>query len=283
MVDIFMKYKTSKYLKEIKITDEEYFMGPISSYSLDEKSILLFIKNILSNVNGRFGNLDTNNSKLLFYIVFQSLLHEIQHSSQYCTIDSLFTKSLEKDLLCASMVPIDKLLYKHAKGQLKCNGSNINKQTIKEQSEIIINIWKSVYFECYDYMLLERLAEFESFNTLRKIFKYKNGYEDLHYLSIVGIRSTLIKGYRLFSNISLSPTVVIMQKLQDNNFYSKIPFDWYSEDQRKCLDNVSSLYDFKTRCKYGLPISKNEYVKMKKAVQKSTDKLNEVYGIYIKR
>ena len=234
LLSICLKYNKNYYLKKISIKRKNIVMGPLSSYSVNDKAIWVYINNIINECNNKIhcdNNLDE--FELFYYIVFHSLLHEIEHSKQTYLLQKGKNNTLEKELLQTTML-------------------NINEKNIKK-----IFIWKDIYSNFYDYMLLERLADFKAYQIMYDIFKNKDKHVKLKYLSIYKIKETLFTGYRLHDNKVLSPTLTVINKLQNKNFYSSS--EKYNGLTNEQLYNNFNNYDLNTRYLYGLPITTCEY------------------------
>ena len=68
-------------------------------------------------------------------------------------------------------------------------------------------------------------------------------------------------GYSLDEGKVTSPTTAFFNKSGQTKNLDKI--SWYSKDNNECLKNVSDLYSLNERLDYGLPISVDEYNKIK--------------------
>lgn len=253
LLSICLKYNKNYYLKKISIKRKNIVMGPLSSYSVNDKAIWVYINNIINECNNKIhcdNNLDE--FELFYYIVFHSLLHEIEHSKQTYLLQKGKNNTLEKELLQTTML-------------------NINEKNIKK-----IFIWKDIYSNFYDYMLLERLADFKAYQIMYDIFKNKDKHVKLKYLSIYKIMETLFTGYRLHDNKVLSPTITIINKLQKRNFYSLN--DKYHNLNNNQLYNNFNNYDLNTRYLYGLPITTCEYNYFKNDLDNTKKKLEKIYN-----
>lgn len=62
-----------------------------------------------------------------------------------------------------------------------------------------------------------------------------------------------LEGY----NASLSPTITYLRKLGLDRELRD--FEWYDENDSRCLKKSQDIYSLETRLQYGLPISKEEY------------------------
>lgn len=254
LLSLCLKYNRNYYLRKISIQKKEMVMGPLSSYSVNDKTILVYINNIISQFNNKLyfdNSIDTY--ELFYYTIFHSLLHEIEHSKQTYLLQKGKTNTLKKELLSATML-------------------NINEINIKK-----INIWKEVYSNFYDYMLLERLADFKAYRVMNNIFKDKCEYVKLKYFSSYKMKETLHNGYRLIDNDILSPTITIINKLQKRNFYSSN--NKYSNLTKNQLYNIFNSYDLKTRYMYGLPITACEYNLFKNDLKNTNNVLENKYKI----
>lgn len=258
LFNICLKYNKNDYLKKICIKRDKIVMGPLSYYSVNDKTIWIYINNIINEFNNKvYFEESVDSYKLFYYTIFHSLLHEVEHSKQIYLLQKGKNDTLEKELLSATML-------------------NINE---KDRKKIII--WKEIYSNFYDYMLLERLAEFKSYCFMNNMFKDKKEYIKLKYFSIYKMKETLINGYKIKNNSILSPTITIINKLQNRDFYDTN--NKYNNIKNTQLNAIYSNYDLKTRYLYGLPITTSEYNYLKKDLNNTRDILENKYKIILKQ
>lgn len=254
LLSICLKYSRNYYLRKISIQKKEILMGPLSSYSVNDKTILVYINNIISQFNNKvYCDSSVDTYELFYYTIFHSLLHEIEHSKQTYLLQKGKTNTLEKELLSATML-------------------NINEKSIKK-----VIIWKEIYSNFYDYMLLERLADYKAYRIMNNVFKGKDEYVKLKYFSLYKMKETLHNGYRLRDNNILSPTITVINKLQNRNFYSSN--DKYSNLTNNQLYSIFNSYDLKTRYMYGLPITTCEYNYLENDLNNTREILDKKYKI----
>lgn len=258
LFNICLKYNKNDYLKKICIKNEKLVMGPFSYYSVKDKAIFVYINTIIELFNSdKYYDINIDASELVYYTIFHSLLHEVEHSKQTYLLQKGKNNTLEKELLSSTML-------------------NVNEKNARR-----IILWKDIYTNFYDYMLLERLADYKAYKVMNNILKDKQEYIKLKYISLYQTKKSLMKGYRLHDNTVLSPTTTIINKLKDKKFYK--PNDKYNSMTKEQLYNSFYDYDLKTRYIYGLPITTYEYNYLNNDLNNTRDILKNKYKIVLKQ
>ena len=281
VITTIYKYKKNKKLKKFVIIKEKSKNNSLALYAPKDKKIFIFAENLaLSGINN--ANRRCSDQLMILYEFIQVLIHEIEHSRQYSLIKDSKEKSLEKQLLSMTSLFDDKMLDSFLKRYIKESNMKVNRKEFKTMHETMYNVWDKAYkTKFYNCMLIERLAEYESYTTLLNVFNDDENFKLLKYISFAYLKNIMINGYKLEKGIVTCPTISTIEYFKENGFYRDIDFDWYDEDKNICLENITNLYDFKTRYKYGLPITITEYKDEVQKTKSANKRLKKKYGLSI--
>ena len=245
------KYVTKPTFKKMK--------GSFANYDDGNKTIIFD----LSKPRQKDLKLDFPDLYYLFYnaYILLDIYHEFVHVDQYKILDENKEDALLCLLINISMPTVDPydLLY-----------------------EIKRLIFKRYYRRNWSYDPCERMANLlggiNLINTINKIPQDTLGFEQLIRLMTLETDNHCIDNYKLKGNMTNSPTI---------DFLKKLPFSYNKKilktDEVKQLFNDPTL-TFEDRILYGLPLTKEEYLKEKKEhelyheeTHKSFESLIKVY------
>lgn len=272
--DFLFVLNKNKYFKKLVVLPNIPSSGAFGDFSVSEQAIYIYVEAISRKLENDLSN--SHDRKFVISLIYNELLrcilHEIEHSKQYTLRDSLLKKSLEKNLMEYSLVNdnYEELAYI----LLKQEGRIPNITNMQEKIWLLSVLWKDFYINNYLVIPAERLAEIKTYSSLENMYKVNQKYDFLgKFANLCKIKS-MIEGYKLEGNLVLAPTTIFIDKFDKTIFGGSIPFDWYSDNPVKCLDNVSKIYDFKKRLYFGLPVTLDEYKHAESVLQKKEDEFD---------
>lgn len=269
----FFQKTISTAIKELSLEEfvNTYHIYDEVSYNEENHYFSLAIYQYLSkNINIFLGSIEKKNEELLkqypyldeieLYLlknvsILQAIFHELEHAHQMKKLQ-LFLDDLETFLLKVSLRYVRFLQYPEIVEELKKEGFKE-----KEIYDILLQS-KKKDVALYDLNPAERLADISSINTVFQITKpihyiYPILYDFLNHESL----NMLSKGYTLQKNTVLSPSIIYIEKSEYKNQLKEQPF--YNKNSDIMLENVCSNYSLSQRLLYGLPITVEEYQKIK--------------------
>jgi len=229
------KYHLNQYITKVKY-DKAYPKRAIAYYKQNTKEIFLALNNIECYVKSILKNTSINNNKYNFYrnlIILQVLLHEFEHVKQLKTINSP-EDNLETKILKASYFEYDK----------------------------ISKNYYDFYFYNKNIAPHEKLAESYSWGLLYFITTLYND-ESLINLFYDNYLKSLYMGY----DISINPVYDFLSGIGREDVYKQL--DFYDEDKYILTRKLEKNYSFVKRASVGLPISMNEYFKLKRIYERN--------------
>lgn len=282
---ILMFFNRGKYLKSINLSDEIIDEDTYAFFSPSARNIIVYINAVIQRVSKEIGEFNSDKRQILEMIYFEllkSIIHEVEHSKQFVLLDSLFKKSLEKDILKLTVFNDINIINNVAKELLiKQLGRKPSKEELKIKSHKLYKEWLNLYMTYYHLVPIERLANLASYTSLSKMYNGHEKYKFYFDLSNIFRMKTLLSSYKVERGIVTSPTLVFIEHLQKSSFKRPIPFDWYSEDTRECIENVSSVLSFEDRQKYGLPLTLRELRDFEKQVKEQQKYVEKTHSIII--
>lgn len=272
--ELFIKKTISIAIKHLDLEAfvKRYHIYNKSTYNKENNHLLLAVYQYLSrNINIFLGSIEKSNKTLLkkyqdldeteIYLfknisILKAIFHELEHASQMKKLQ-LFLDDLETFLLKVSLRYVRFLQYPEIVEELKKEGFKE-----KEIYDILLQSKKRDK-AFYHLNPAERLADISSIKTVFEITKpihyiYPTLYDFLNQTSF----DMLLKGYTLQKNTVLSPSIVYIEKSEYKDKLVEQPF--YNEDSNIMLENVCSNYSLSQRLLYGLPITVDEYQKIKR-------------------
>ena len=212
---------------------------------INMESIICWLSNPSSNYPD-FTEQEINLLKNTY--VTQALLHELDHAAQLKQIDNRFNRSFESALLRLAL-----------RGTIPFS-CDMNTELDYEKKA---DLFHEMYRKNYIYNPSERFAEINSYNYLiYEIFPiYKMQLRHLCDYLYNRLLYVKMRGYDLSLKEDMCPTEAFLAGTNRKNIWES--FHFYNKDKKELLDNVSSIYDLEDRIYYGLPISDEEYKKMK--------------------
>lgn len=271
--EAFFQKTLSTAIKELSLEDfvNTYHICDEVSYNEENHYFSLAIYQYLSkNINIFLGSIEKKNEELLkqypyldeteLYLIknvsiLKAIFHELEHAHQMKKLQ-LFLDDLETFLLKVSFRYIRFLQYPEIVERLKKEGF--------KEIEIYDSLLQSKRKDeaLYDLNPAERIADIASINTVFQITKpihylYPTLSDFLNHESF----NMLSKGYTLQKNIVLSPSIIYIEKSEYKNQLKEQPF--YHKNNDIMLENVCSNYSLSQRLLYGLPITVEEYQKIK--------------------
>jgi hypothetical protein len=242
--------------ESIECNDEAF--SPAGYYPLLKEiriCINLFEK-IFINRNKIIQTLNAN--ELFFYkntAITQIILHELEHVYQNKKI-FIGEEDLETKLLKVGNYHFAYIT------SLRQEMLSSKDEVLKEQLLSKINERRRLYSQYYIYNHCERMAQINSYKVIMNAISPIEGLIP----SVVKNTSTCVRqqlsdGFEINFKRVCAPTIVYMQALgyqwELENFY------FYNRNKRKLLKNISELHSLDDRLLFGLPISKEEFYKIK--------------------
>ena len=113
-----------------------------------------------------------------------------------------------------------------------------------------------------DMLPINRIAKIKALKKCLEVISNKEN-TNKYLLNYVNneLLSVRLRGYVLDKDKVQAPTTDFFSKSGQTKTLNKIL--WYNKDNNKCLKSASSLYSLEERLDYGLPISVDEYNKVK--------------------
>lgn len=283
---IIARYTNRKYLKGVSVYESGYqTRDDLAVYCFEEKEIKIFHQPILESISNmlKYSNFSKEMwYKMLYDKIIHSSLHEREHIQQFELMFSFFNQTFEKELLRYTNIFYDDEIINLAKKSLRQEKKKVNDCTMNGKMEELYELVGGIYHECYDMLPIERLAEIRTYEKMMNIYGGHIGYEFFYSISEMSLKKSFLKGYKLSKDIVQSPTIVVLEKISSEVKHDVIPFSWYSDDKKECLDNVLNQFSFEDRLLYGLPITPDEYNNQEKELKKFEKKLGKFYGIRYK-
>ncbi len=245
--------KLQEQVKEIK-TDGKIraFSEGVGEYDHTNKRIILFDKMIAYAAqledSKTFGF--SSDERHFFYNLFllESIRHEMEHANQAKIIHDHHINTIEVRLL--------KLCQNHLSQEyvFGCLMKGMSIEQIKKDVETKIQNQKAVYKSYYKIAPEERLADYHAMQECLKMLEpIKSQLPHIFRVEKAKYIRMKLEGY----NASLSPTITYLRKLGLDRELRD--FEWYDENDSRCLKKSQDIYSLETRLQYGLPISKEEY------------------------
>lgn len=271
--EFFIQKTISTAIKKLSLEEfvNNYHIYDEVSYNEENHYFSLAVYHYLTkNINIFLGSIEKENEQLLKqypYLeetelcllknvsILKAIFHELEHAHQMKKLE-LFLDDLETFLLKVSFRYIRFLQYPEIVERLKKEGFN--------EIEIYDSVLQSKKKDeaLYGLNPAERLADIASINTIFQITKpiqylYPTLSDFLNRTSF----DVLSKGYKLEKNTVLSPSIIYIEKSEYKNQLKEQPF--YDKNNDIMLENVCSNYSLSQRLLYGLPITVEEYQKIK--------------------
>ena len=258
--------KLQEQVKEVKTNEKiRAFREGVGEYDSTNKQITLFHKMIAfaAQLEDQSVFCFSPTERYFFYNLFflKALRHEIEHANQEKIMhDQQRSDTIEARLLKLCQIQFDQ------KYVLSCLMKGMSIEQIKKDIETKVQKQKATYQTHYKIAPEERLANYHAVQEGLKLISPLESQlshilrgEKAKYIQIK------LEGY----NTELSPTITYLRKLGLDKELRD--FDWYDENDSRCLKKSQDNYSLETRLQYGLPISREEYyekqLELKKTLQ----------------
>lgn len=253
-------------VKDVKIDENiRAFREGVGEYDSTNKQITLFHKMIAfaAQLEDQSVFCFSPTERYFFYNLFflKALRHEIEHANQEKIMhDQQRSDTIEARLLKLCQIQFDQ------KYVLSCLMKGMSIEQIKKDIETKVQKQKATYQTHYKIAPEERLANYHAVQEGLKLISPLESQlshilrgEKAKYIQIK------LEGY----NTELSPTITYLRKLGLDKELRD--FDWYDENDLRCLKKSQDNSSLETRLQYGLPISREEYyekqLELKKTLQ----------------
>ena len=262
---IVQEKNLQEQVKDVKIDENiRAFREGVGEYDRANKRITLFYKMIAcaAQLEDQSVFCFSPTERYFFYNLFflKALLHETEHSNQEKMIHDQHSNTIEARLLKLCQMQFDQ------KYVLNCLMKGMSIEQIKKDIETKVQKQKATYQTHYKIAPEERLANYHAVQEGLKLISPLESQlshilrgEKAKYIQIK------LEGY----NTELSPTITYLRKLGLDKELRD--FDWYDENDLRCLKKSQDNYSLETRLQYGLPISREEYyekqLELKKTLQ----------------
>lgn len=256
-----MNMDLEEYIIRYGIKKENYDKYVSATYSIIEKKITIYEKNLKKSIQSK-----SDNKKYLtelenkFYenvILTQTIFHEIEHANQHRMIDK--ENTMEAKILNLCMNNFNKIKEINEIVQEALRTKMVTEKEIQQYYDFTSNIKYATYKNYYELAPQERLAEIKSHKKMINILsEIKTEIPQIIKYESICIGKNMLKGY---TNEIFSPTIKYITEC--NRKIGLNMFDWYDENTEKTRKLAEQKYDLETRLKYGLPITKEEYQAIK--------------------
>lgn len=237
--DNIVRPEKGKAFCMVKNMDELAYL----TYNFHNRIMTIYPDNII-NFYKQPIDVTLSDYEMIFFksIIYTSyILHELRHVDQN-RIQSE-ESSLEAELLSYSnfIIPINESMTKE-----------------EQRDTFVRNLVSYIfYMRNHDDAPQERMADVDSYQDMLKILlsvqvKIPNIIKYLKKLR----DESLSRGYE----DTFSPTLEYYKTIGKGN--NLCQFDWYSEDDKKCLENLNKLYSFERRVYCGLPIEEEKRIQL---------------------
>lgn len=235
----------NEYVRGYKINNEPWDGSneiDAAFYRYDSKKIIIELQACIEfgmYVSQRL-RLDTFKKIAIVYnIIIQTLLHELEHANQCKKVD-------KKGNDLESMI----ITYSSLNMLLTLRDGYFDKLVDEGYSESLIYLYlqekNKRYHKYYQYAPIERLAEYYSHKTMAMILKELGNLSVIYYFECLKLYQNYIKGYIE----GITPTKFYFRMLGISEFWPKI-------------EEASKALDFESRVSLGLPINEEEYEYLK--------------------
>ena len=176
--------------------------------------------------------------------IAQWILHEVEHAWQEKVFRTAGDQSFEHELIVACL---------DAKRWHKKNAKRgLTEEEIKQRRAELMR-------EYYMFDPLERLAEIKSHEVIIKVVELlKEHYPTLYDVEQTKYLEKLVDKHPETIKERSCPTEVYLKGVECYDRWKS--FDFYSKKRGELIENVTNKYDKLSRLRYGLPISRSEYL-----------------------
>ena len=255
-------YGVEEYAKEIEFETIDVPNTP-SAYNTIKKTITIDVKNmeaylneICSLLSAEFN--DAERETFRYIEAARLLLHEITHAIQNKDIDAERIEEIPEGRR-QIMAGIDPLFNGNLIYSVQMNGDDYTYEGIKR--------WRDYRDKRFGYNLVhERDAEIQSYTILHRMIKgLDNVYPHLQKYMTVNIHKSSTMGYDVTDDgVVRSPLQKYAKVLKRNKMIDPDYCSWYYEDADEALrETCKNLPRLADRFRQGMPISKDEYVRIK--------------------
>ena len=250
VVHIAKEKKVYKYIKKIEFFKFKSTANKMLYYDMSTKTMFinpeLFEQNYDMSIFKKFDIDKEDKNEITNILMLKAIFEEIEKLN----IIYNHRNQLDRDLLLAKNYIFDeKTYYDMIESDYSVDNALISSLLFLDDtnSELPIN----------------RTSEIQAWKMCLNLVNrdHKQNKYLLKYINSELLKSQLT-GYTLTENqIVESPMIKFMKKAGQHNSINHI--SWYSSDQNECLKKASKNYSMTDRLDYGLPISNEEYDKIK--------------------
>lgn len=255
-------YEIEKYVKDIEFepidleNTSSAYNTIKSTITIDLESMNSYLDEISSLLPNEFS--ETERDLFRYLEAARVIIHELTHAVQNRDTDAERIEDIpgERRKIMTGVDPIfnGNLLY-----SVQMNGDNYAYTGIQK--------WKEYRDKRFGYNILnERDAEIQSYSLIYAILKeLDNICPHIQKYMKVNVYKSTIMGYSLTENgLVKSPLYKYASELIKKEMIDPSYVSWYNEDAEETLRNVcKAIPKLLDRLKFGMPISRDEYIKIK--------------------
>ncbi|MDE5539677.1 MAG: hypothetical protein K2J20_04245, partial [Bacilli bacterium] len=170
----------------------------------------------------------------LYDVVVGAVLHELEHANQMvkCDMDG---SDIETIVIKSSLLPLSFSLHHDFFDKAMDAGFS------EREVYSFVENYRNFYLEHWDYVPIERLADYNSHKTMATIFKEIGTMPGISYYECLRLCETYLRGYK------------------DGNVPTKFYLEQIGSNSWAKIDDMGKNLDLESRLSLGLSITSEEY------------------------
>ena len=251
------KYVTDIDFEPIDVENTSSAYNTIKkTITIDQESMNAYLDEICSLLPNEFNQAERESFK--YFEAARVILHELTHAVQSRDIDAERIEEIPEGRR-QIMAGVDPLFNGNLIYSVGMNGDEYTYAGIKK--------WRDYRDKRFGYNLVhERDAEIQSYSIMHRIIKgLDKVYPHLEKYMTVNIHKSSTMGYDVTDDgVVRSPLHKYAKVLRRNKMIDPDYCSWYDEDVEEALRRVCQhIPKLSDRFRHGMPISKDEYVRIK--------------------